>query len=434
MNKRVLILDDDYDFNTLLTDIFSQADYEVVSKTSPTEALELFESEQFDVVISDQQMPEMPGSVFMSKVHELDPLAPVVMVSGYLDNDTIRDLIRDGVAGVFLKPLNIMGLLERSDELVLESRRQRKMRQEAGANTDTTVGSRLGFSFRAFPCRSEQSVKFARKLYDYRNFKSTLCLVGEKGTQFRAICEDVVTMTEEGQAAKQAIVYLNASSLTADFVRSSVSNHAAKGVTILTFAILDLESLGQEQMAFLTELAQRDNSFAIETILLRTIVCCHRSIDSLFEEGLIPDELYFSLGTTELLVPPLRDCVEDIPIMAQQYIVDAVRERGLAAVPQIQPDAKRRLIDYQWPGNAQELGDWMRRALARSGRGDITLSALLGAESCSGVNALAPALDEAMQLARKEFVAAMGSFLERDSRKTASALGVSRQAVESLMR
>jgi DNA-binding NtrC family response regulator len=432
MNKRVLILDDDFDFNTLLTDIFSQADYEVVSKTSPTEALEMFEREQFDVIISDQQMPEMPGSVFMSKVHEMDPLAPVIMVSGYLDNDTIRDLIRDGVAGVFLKPLNIMGLLERSDELVLESRRQRKIRKDEGDHAQTrSVGSRLGFPFRSFPCRSEYSVKFARKLYDYRNFKSTLCLVGERGTHFRAICEDVISMDE---AMRQAVSYLNTSSLNEDFVRAAVSNQLSKGISLLSFVVLDLEALGEVEMAFLCRLAQRDNPFAIDGLQLRTIVCCHRPVDNLFEEGRIPDELYFSLGTTELTVPSLRECVEDIPIMAQQYIVDAVRERGLPAVPQIQSEAKRWLTEYQWPGNAMELSDWMRRALARSGRGEITLNALVQAESSAGASSVGPALSEAMQLARKEFVAAMGSFFERDVRKTAAALGVSRQAVESLMR
>jgi two-component system nitrogen regulation response regulator GlnG len=432
MNKRVLILDDDFDFNTLLTDIFSQADYEVVSKTSPTEALEMFEREQFDVIISDQQMPEMPGSVFMSKVHEMDPLAPVIMVSGYLDNDTIRDLIRDGVAGVFLKPLNIMGLLERSDELVLESRRQRKMRKDEGENAqDRSIGSRLGFPFRSFPCRSERSIKFARKLYDYRNFKSTLCLVGERGTHFRAICEDLISMDE---AMGQAISYLNSSSLNEHFVRAAVANQSSKGMSLLTFVILDLEALGEAEMDFLCQLAQRDNPFAMEGLQLRTIVCCHRPLDNLFEEGRIPDELYFSLGTTELAVPALRECVEDIPIMAQQYIVDAVRERALPGVPQIQSEAKRWLTEYQWPGNALELSDWMRRALARSGRGEITLNALVQAESSAGASSVGPSLSEAMQLARKEFVAAMGSFFERDVRKTAAALGVSRQAVESLMR
>jgi DNA-binding NtrC family response regulator len=431
MSKRVLILDDDLDFNTLLTDIYMQADFEVVSKTSPNEALEILHAEQFDIVITDQKMPEILGSDFMRKVHEVDPVTPVIMVSGYLDNDTIRDLIRDGVAGVFLKPLNIMGLLSRSNDLVKESQRLRSLQKKPAEEKEVSVvGSRVGFPFRSFPCRSEAAVKFARKLYDYRNFKTSLCLVGEKGTHFRAICEDILGMDSD---LPQSLVYLNKKSFNEAGICSAVAEHANNGVKLLNFVVLDLASLEQEEKALLPNLVKRDNPYSTESIQIRIIVCCHQSVDMLFEDGLIDDVLYFGLGTTELNVPPLRNCVEDIPVMAQQFIVDAVRERGLAAVPQIQPEAKRWLAEYEWPGNAVELCDWMARALIRSGSGDITLSALHEAESLVSANAIDAALNQTMESARKEFVAAMGLFFQNDVPQTAAALGFSQQAVEPLM-
>jgi DNA-binding NtrC family response regulator len=111
MPKKLLILDDDSDFNSLLTDIFEQADYEVTSIEDPLVAVEVFQETHFDLVVTDHKMPEMTGTEFMKKIKEIRPSTPVIMVSGYLENDAIRDLISDGVGGVFLKPLNIFSLL-----------------------------------------------------------------------------------------------------------------------------------------------------------------------------------------------------------------------------------------------------------------------------------------------------------------------------------
>ncbi|MFO8026485.1 MAG: response regulator, partial [Opitutales bacterium] len=118
MPYSVLILDDDADFNSLLTDIFEQADYVVTSLTDPVEAVDAFHEKAYDLVVTDHRMPEMSGGEFMRKVKQIRPEVPVIMVSGYLENDMIRDLISEGVGGVFLKPLNIFSLLERTKELI----------------------------------------------------------------------------------------------------------------------------------------------------------------------------------------------------------------------------------------------------------------------------------------------------------------------------
>ncbi len=90
MSNSVLILDDDADFNSLLTDIFEQADYVVSSLTNPLEAIEVFKETHYDLVVTDHKMPEMTGAEFMKTIKEIRPEVPVIMVSGYLENDTIR--------------------------------------------------------------------------------------------------------------------------------------------------------------------------------------------------------------------------------------------------------------------------------------------------------------------------------------------------------
>ena len=187
------------------------------------EAVEVFANTDYDLVVTDHKMPEMSGAEFMGEIKKLKPEVPVIMVSGYLENDTIRALIGGGVGGVFLKPLNIFSLLERTAELIEEARRCKQADQpgkvsEAGELLEVAnAGAEIEFVFRSFPCKSQASIAFAERLYSLRNFKSTLSLIGEAGTQFRLICEDIRNFYDSG---KQHSIYLSPGSIDVEQVLS----------------------------------------------------------------------------------------------------------------------------------------------------------------------------------------------------------------------
>ena len=116
--KRIVLLDDDPDFTGLLTDIFRQSSYVTVSFTDSLAAIKALRSEPFDLLITDHRMPGMTGEVLVRELRKTHAEMPVIVVSGFLDNDTIRELIRDGVGGIFLKPLNVVNLLKRTATLL----------------------------------------------------------------------------------------------------------------------------------------------------------------------------------------------------------------------------------------------------------------------------------------------------------------------------
>jgi len=100
--NRVLIVDDDVVFNNLLTEVFEQADYEVSPSLDPREALQIFDSSEFSLVVTDQDMPNMTGAEFFRLVREKTEDVPVIMVSGYLDSDTTAVMAADAIGAVFL--------------------------------------------------------------------------------------------------------------------------------------------------------------------------------------------------------------------------------------------------------------------------------------------------------------------------------------------
>jgi len=295
MPNSVLILDDDADFNSLLTDIFEQADYAVTSITDPVEAIEVFRDTHFDLVVTDHRMPEMTGAEFMQQVKLIRAEVPVIMVSGYLENETIRELISEGVGGVFLKPLNIFSLLERTKELIEEAKKHEHAPQgDEASDAESKMDAKLGFTFRSFPCKTGASTAFAERLHFLRNFRSTLTLIGEKGMHFRAICEDIRGFY--GSDAEQ-FIYFSSDSFDQAGTASAIEEAKNQGAERITCVLLDVDSMNDDQKKLAVTLPKSDGDFSDPEVTLRAIYCVRGDLDSLFDERLIDENLYIMMGT-----------------------------------------------------------------------------------------------------------------------------------------
>jgi len=381
MSYSVLILDDDADFNSLLTDIFEQADYIVTSLTDPVEAVDVFRETDYDLVVTDHKMPEMTGAEFMKKIKQIRPEIPVIMVSGYLENDTIRELISEGVGGVFLKPLNIFSLLERTSELIAEAKKlENAPPQDSGSEPEGEVDAKLGFSFRSFPCKTGASTSFAERLYSLRNFRSTLTLIGEKGMHYRSICEDIRRFYESDA---EQFVYLSPGSFDSAQAISLIEGAKKQGAERVTCVLLEVENMSAAQKKLAATLPKKDGDFGEVGVNLRAIYCVSGDLDSLFDEGLIDENLYILMGTAEVRVPPLRECNIDIGVMAQQLVVEMAREKGMAAVPRFEKSARDLFREQPWLGNYEELRATVRKIMDSDPGDVLTLSEVKAAMNLS---------------------------------------------------
>jgi len=434
MAYSVLILDDDADFNSLLTDIFEQADYIVTSLEDPLEAVEVFENTDYDVVVTDHKMPEMTGAEFMKRIKRIKPQVPVIMVSGYLENDTIRELIKEGVGGVFLKPLNIFSLLERTSELIEEAR---KTRQSVAAREDPAddeerdpEGGTLGFPFRSFPCKSGSSVEFAERLHGLRNFKSTLSLIGEPGTQFRKIAEDILAFYDN---AAEHFLYFDANSFDSEQVLSRIDGALEQGAERVTCVLLELERMSDAQKEAASKLPKGEGPFEPVDCDLRTIFCVSGDLDELFDRGAINESLYILMGTAEVRVPPLRDCPADIPILAQQIVADIAREKGLGSVPQFENAARELFRKHSWSRNYEELRATVRKVMEAAEGSVLTRAGLSAAIQSQGANPRAR-LESHLSDARVEILRAASVLLGAEKFKVAKFFDTEIASVEAILK
>jgi len=432
MAYRILILDDDTDFNSLLTDIFEQADYVVTSLEDPHKAVDVFANQYFDLVVTDHKMPEMTGAEFAKLIKKMKPEVPVIMVSGYLENDTIRELIGEGVGGVFLKPLNIFSLLQRTAELIDDTKQtqQSDSLKADGAYDAAVVDNSLGFKFRSFPCKSQATINFAERLYHLRHFTSTLSLIGGSGTHFRQICEDIAGFYE---SEKEHFIYLSPGSFDAEQVLSMLCASQAAGAERVTCVLLEVEAMSEEQKELAAALPSADRVFESITTPMRTIFCVSGDLDALYDEGLINEDLYVLMGTAEVCVPALRDCPSDIAVMAQQMVVDVIREKGLSSVPRFERSAQDFLRTHAWDYNYAQLRSTVRAIMEASPGDVLTLGALNAALQVSAAASPRARFEAHLSSVQVEYVRAVSILFGGDRLKVANFFGVDAATTKALL-
>lgn len=432
MPHSVLILDDDADFNSLLTDIFEQADYIVTSLTDPIEAVDVFRDTEYDLVVTDHKMPEMTGAEFMKVIKQIRPEVPVIMVSGYLENDTIRELISEGVGGVFLKPLNIFSLLERTAELIEEAKKLENSPAGNNENSDgEEPGTPLGFAFRSYPCKSGASASFAERLYSLRNFKSTLSLIGEPGMHYRSICEDIRGFYESDA---EHFAYLSAGSLDESQALSLIEAARKQGAERVTCVLLELEAMNEGQKLLATKLAKHEGVFEGTDLALRTIFCVSGDLDSLFDEGLIDENLYILMGTAEVLVPPLRECNLDVGVMAQQLVVEVAREKSLATVPLFERSARDIFRQHTWDRNYEELRAAVHDIIANNPGDVITHAAVKSALKVTEGVSPRTRFESHLSSQQVDYLRAVSILFGGDRSKTAGFFGTDVNAIEAKLK
>ncbi|MDX2112068.1 MAG: response regulator [Verrucomicrobiota bacterium] len=368
MPYSLLITDDDQDFCNLLKDVFEQADYTVTAVFTPLEALQLAQRQFFDLIITDQRMPEINGLEFIHRLRAIVPDMPIIMVSGYLDNHTIRELIKHGVGGVFMKPLNVFSLLKKTGQLIERSRHKQANLEQPAAVAESTVKSRhsLPFAFDTFPCKDPKSNAFAMELYKHRSFRVSLALIGEEGTDFVGLSRDLCRFDT---SHSEEPVLLTREQLEFHQLEQIIAAHHASKKERITMVVPEADSLNKKEAAAVIQLAKKEGPFSIYPIKIRLIFCLRHDPDTLFDHGEIDEGLYLLMGTAEVKVPSLRDIKEDIP-----YLAEKILKRISNGTVELEPEGEtyQYLQQLPWPGNYKQLEGVLRQTLNLANESVIT--------------------------------------------------------------
>jgi DNA-binding NtrC family response regulator len=169
-------------------------------------------------------------------------------------------------------------------------------------------------------------------------------------------------------------------------------------------------------------------------IPLRTIFCANGDLDALYDEGRIDEDLYILMGTAEVCVPALRDCVLDIAVLAQQMVVDIIREKGMSTVSRFEASARDFLSKQPWDNNYEQLRLTVRQVMESNPGEVLMLSAVTSALQSAMLASPRARFEARLSRARVDYVRATSILLGGDKAKVAAFFGTDTTVVGATLK
>jgi DNA-binding NtrC family response regulator len=382
--SRVLIVDDDTETRELLREIVAKEGYQVQTAEGAEAALHQVSREEPDVVITDIQMPGMDGLALLAELQTRIPKTLVILVTAYGSLKTAVDGIKAGAFDYLGKPFIV-------DDVRLVVRRAMDHKHVLSENQELREQLRDRYRFDNIVGASPGMVAVYKMIARVAQSDSTVLLQGESGTGKELVARAIHANSPRSSGP---FVAVDGGTLAESLLESELFGHergAFTGATVTKKGLLEKAHLGT---CFLDEVS--DISPALQSKLLRVIqereirrvggndtipvdvrviAASNKDVKALVEAGKFREDLYYRLNVVTIAVPPLRERLEDIPMLAQSFIqkYGTAKEKSVTG---ISPDAMALLSQYSWPGNVRELEHAIEHAVALTPHSIILLDDL----------------------------------------------------------
>jgi two-component system response regulator AtoC len=395
---RVLVVDDKEMVATTLATMVRKNGHVAVTSHNVVDALQLFESEPFDAVLSDVKMGALGGFDLLRRVKERSPGVPVILITG---EATINDAMQAMEAGAYdylSKPVrnDVLGrLLNRAiDHKRLVARETQEPRTEPAPTTFTDI---IGHS----PLMLEAFKRVARAARG----EASVLILGENGTGKERVAR---ALHEKSDRADHPFVAVNLAALNPHLVESELFGHV-RGA--FTDARADRQGVFEEAHGgtlFFDEIGDLDPGIQVKLLRaiqdrrikrvggndeievdIRLVSATNKDIQQLVRDGHFREDLYYRINVMMVSLPPLRDRREDIPELAEYFLARYAVKLG-RSVPRVTPEAMEVLVRYHWPGNVRELENVAQNAVQFCNDGVITGDQLLVGPLAAEVDSAPP--------------------------------------------
>ena len=392
----ILVVDDEEKMRHLLSIMLQRKGHSVYQARDGVDALEMIKATPFDMVITDIKMPRMDGTELLKKITEMDIPCPVVFITAFATVESAVETMQQGAVDYITKPFEeerILLTVERTVSLSRIMAENMELRQEirkaAGVNE-------IVYASNEMTAVMDLVSRVAKR-------DSAVLITGESGTGKELIARFV---HQASPRSKGRFVPVNCAAISQNLVESELFGHekgaftGAERRTLGKFEYASGGSLFLDEIGDLSLEAQAKLLRALEekqiqriggnkeiAVDVRVICATNQDLSSLVEKGVFRQDLFFRISVFPVVIPPLRERIDDIAPLAKHFL----RRYAVSADLLLTDGALNLLLGYSWPGNVRELANAIERAVILAGEKDYitsdTLSFLRTAQ-CSSSGAM----------------------------------------------
>jgi len=379
---KVLLVDDEMGILDSLGILFRGEGYDVLAAKGGGEALEILSGKKPDLVVTDIRMPGTSGLEVLAKAQEVDPEIPVILMTAQASLKSAVRAVNEGAYYYLQKPFandELLAICRRASEareLKAENRKLRKeIRRRSQSTEDRPIGKNKGF------------LEVMELGETVAPTDSTILLSGESGTG-----KEVLARYLHGLSARSEGPFfsINCGALPEGLLESELFGHvkgsftgavkdkegllvAAKGGTFFLDEIGEMSPATQVKL--LRALQEREvipvGATEAVPVDARIMAATNRDLEEEIRRGTFRNDLYYRLNVIALHLPPLRERKEDIPLLAQYFLVREGERNPEAQEPFLSEESLETLMKYAWPGNVRELENALERAVVVAGGPEI---------------------------------------------------------------
>ncbi len=371
-NTRILVVDDEAHVRQSIDKALTKEGYAVQQAANGAEALEFLRAEPVHLAICDLRMPHMDGLEFLQAARAMRPETEVLMITGYGTVENAVRAIKLGAYDFIEKPFKRVHLIKTVEKalekqsLLYENRRLKEELDGSQQSPRNLVGV-------SRPMR--EVIELVNQVADS---SATVLITGESGSGKEVIANAVHYRSARSRGA---LVKVSCAALPETLLEAELFGYekgaftGAMGRKSGRFELADrgtlfMDEVGEIPPAMQVKLLrvlqegefERLGGTKTLRVDVRLVAATNRNLAELVKEGRFREDLYYRLNVINVQIPPLRERVDDVPLLVEHFVQRFARrnDRSIAGVSR---EAMERLMCYDWPGNVRELENAIERAI-----------------------------------------------------------------------
>ena len=384
--ETILIVDDEKNYPLILGAVLEEEGFEILSANSGHEALEILESSDVDLVLTDMKMPVMDGIELLENVKALDPDLPVIMMTAHGTVDKAVEAMQKGAYSYILKPFD-------NERLVIYVNKAISMFRVVKENRQLRDAVKSHYSFGNIIGKSKPMQGVFETIRKVAPTNATVLIEGESGTGKELVAKSIHFNSPRRE---KPFVAVNCSALAESLLESELFGHekgAFTGAVTMKkgrFELADggtlfLDEIGDLSLGLQVKLLRVLQEKVLErvggvkpiAINIRIIVATNKNLQQEMKLERFREDLFYRLNVVHIVMPPLKQRKEDIHLLVNHFISKYTKERKSdKPVTGVDQSVERLFYDYHWPGNVRELENIIERAMILSPGETIQVSDL----------------------------------------------------------